>query len=252
MSIETTGMDDGDLGAAEFVLGLLSDDARREAQHRMRDDAVFAAEVARWESRFAPWLHAVEPEEAPPDLWPRIHSTLWSHELPQRTAAPRTPASRWQSLALWRGLAIGGIAATAASLLLLTFALRQPPQSPSPQPVVTQPPRSTAAPMAVVLRQDDGSVAYTATLDANGTLVVTPVQSHPDPRSPELWLIPAGDKPHSLGMLQRNRSMAVRVPAGLLATARDGLFAVSMEPPGSGPHEAPTGPVVAKGAVITL
>jgi len=249
MSIDTTDIDGDDLGAAEFVLGLLDADAHAQARARLQVDAAFAAEVARWEARFAPWLQAVAPVEAPSDAWSRIRSTLWSHELPARRVPRAT--SRWQSLAVWRGLAIGGIAATAASLVLLAIALRQP-QAPVAQPVVVTPPQAVSAPMAVVLRQDDGSVAYTATLDANGTLVVTPVQAHPDSRAPELWLIPPGDKPHSLGMLRRDRAMVVNVPVRLRAAAAGSLFAVSMEPAGSGPHEAPTGPVVAKGAVVTL
>lgn len=251
MSIDRTDIDGEDLSAAEFVLGLLAPDERQAAESRIRRDVAFADEVAQWEARFAPWLQAVVPVEAPSDLWQRIRSTLWSHELPQRTPVPPTHPSRWQSLPLWRGLAIGGIAATAISLLVLTFALRPPQISPPPQVVVT-PPQSTAAPMAVILREDDGSVAYTATLDANGTLVVTPVKAKPDPRAPELWLIPPGDKPHSLGMLHRDRAMAVHVPAALRSVASGSLFAVSLEPSGSGPHEAPTGPVIAKGAVIKL
>lgn len=106
--------------------------------------------------------------------------------------------------------------------------------------------------MAVALRHDDGSIAYTATLDANDMLVLTPVQDQSDPRAPELWLIPPGDRPHSLGMVRRDRAMAIRIPAALRLAARDGLFAVSMEPPGSGPHLAPTGPVVAKGGMVEL
>lgn len=250
MSIDPNDIDGEDLLAAEFVLGLLDANARRDAERRLRDDAAFAAEVARWESHFAPWLQAVAPVEAPSATWPRIRSILWSHELPQRAAATSAPASRWQSVSLWRGLAIGGILATAASLALVTVLLRQAPPA-TPSVVVTRQ-QPAGAPMALMLREDDGSVAYTATLDSDGMLVVAPARPHSDPRAPELWLIPAGDKPHSLGMLPRDRAMAMRIPARLLSSARDGLFAISMEPPGSGPHESPTGPVVAKGSLVTL
>jgi anti-sigma-K factor RskA len=250
MNIDAIDNEGEDLSAAEFVLGLLDADARREAESRLQRDAAFAAEVAQWQTRLAPWLQAIAPVVPPQELWSRIRTNLWSHELPQRTRVEPTRASR--ALAMWRGLAITGLTAAAASLAMLAFVLRQPPPSAPPPIVVTQPPLPVGAPMSVVLRQDNGSVAYTATLAVDGTLVVTPVQVATDARAPELWLIPPGDKPHSLGMLQRDHPMAVRVPAGLLAVARDGLFAVSLEPAGSGPHEAPTGPVVAKGSVVTL
>ncbi|NUS38160.1 MAG: hypothetical protein HOQ02_03945 [Lysobacter sp.] len=255
MSIDDRIEDGEDLQAAEYVLGLLDAHARREAEARLRADATFAADVARWEASFAPWLAAVPPESVPASVWPRVRSLLWSHELPQRAAAPaQERATLWQNLTFWRGLAVGGVAAAAASLAIAFIALRQAPvatQAP-PRIVVAPPPQPAGAPMAVALRHDDGSIAYTASLAADGTLVLTPVQATGDPRAPELWLIPPGDRPHSLGMLPRDRAMAVRVPVALRAAARDGLFAISMEPPGSGPHEAPTGPVVAKGSMIAL
>lgn len=259
MSIDDRRDDSGsggdDLRAAEYVLGLLDAGARRDAEARLRGDAAFAAEVARWESRFAPWLQAVPPEPVPPSVWSRLQALLWSHELPQRAAAAAPErASPWQNLALWRGLAVGGVAAAAASLAVAFFALRQPPAATQipPRIVVVPSPQATGAPMAVALRHDDGSIAYTATLAADGTLVLTPVQVNGDPRAPELWLIPPGERPYSLGMLPRDHAMAMRIPVALRAAARDGLFAISMEPPGSGPHQAPTGPVVAKGGMVEL
>lgn len=252
---DEAGHDDEDLRAAEYVLGLLDADARRQAEARLRADPDFAADVARWESRFAPWLQGVPAQAVPASVWPRVQALLWPHELPQRApVAGRERVSPWQSLAFWRGLAVGGVAAAAASLVVAFFALRQPPVTiqPPPRVVIAPPPQATAAPMAVALRHDDGSIAYTATLAADGTLVLTPVQVSGGPRAPELWLIPPGDRPHSLGMLPRDHAMAMRIPVALRGAARDGLFAISMEPPGSGPHEAPTGPVVAKGGMVEL
>jgi anti-sigma-K factor RskA len=245
MSIDDPIDEQDDLRAAEYVLGLLDDEARRQAEARLRTSAEFAAEVAHWETRFAPWLDALTPVEAPAWLWSRIRSSL-----PDQGPATR-PASTtfWQNLALWRGLAFGGLAATAASLAVIVMVLQRPAVVPTPPVPVIAPP---AAPMAVSLRHDDGSVAYTATLGANGLLVVTPAQVGEDPRAIELWLIPTGDKPHSLGMLPRDRATAVRIPSGLREAARSGLFAISLEPPGSGPHRAPTGPVVAKGGMVAL
>lgn len=255
MSIDGSIDERDDLRAAEYVLGLLDGAARREAEARVRADTDFAAEVARWEARFVPWLDVLAPVEAPAWLWSRIQSSLPDAAPARRAAPPVERATFWQNLALWRGLAFGGLAATAASLAVLVMVLQRPPIAPPPSPVAPTPPVATAppvAPMAVSLRHDDGSVAYTATLGANGLLVVTPAQVGEDPRAVELWLIPTGDKPHSLGMLPRDRATAVQIPAALREAARSALFAISLEPPGSGPHPAPTGPVVAKGGMVAL
>lgn len=252
-----TGPDDADLRAAEYVLGVLDAIARREAQVQVERDPAFAAEVVRWESHFSPWLESIAPVEAPATLWPRIRNTLWQHELPIRNtqALQTTRPPLWQNLGFWRGLAAGGFAvalASVAALLLTTRQLPAPTQMPTPVVIAPAP---AAMPMVVSLRQDDGSTAYTATVDpVHGTLVLVPIQLGGDPSlSPELWLIPAGDHPHSLGMVERGKAMVVSIPATLRgAASTDGLFAISLEPAGSHAHEQPTGPVVAKGNVIRL
>lgn len=251
-----SGSDGADLMAAEYVLGVLDAVARRQAQQRLQDDPAFAAEVARWDSYFAPWLAAIAPVAVPAALWPRIRDILWQHELPTRNVQAPQPARRslWDNLGFWRGLAAGGFAVAAASVVALLLTTRQLPAPVPPAPVVIAP-ASAAAPMVVSLRQDDGSTAYTATVDpVRGTIVLVPTGLAGDPSlSPELWLIPAGDRPHSLGMIERGKAMVVSIPASLRhAASTDGLFAVSLEPAGSQAHDAPTGPVVAKGNVIRL
>ena len=241
-----------DLLAAEFVLGLLQPEARRQAQARLQSDAAFAAEVDAWENRFAPWLAAIPPVAVPAGLWPRIRATLWQHELPMRVDTPARP-SLWDSIGFWRGLGAAGAAIAFASLALVFVNLRQPPVTAVPPPVVIAP--TPTAPMVVSLRNEDGSMAYTATIDAvSGTLTLMPVALAGDPSlSPELWLIPTGQPPHSLGMVARDKAMVVTIPAALREAARtNGLFAISLEPAGSSAHQAPTGPVVAKGNAIRL
>ncbi len=252
--IDDVDLNDIDLTAAEYVLGLLDVDARREAQRRLESDAVFANEVARWETDFSPWLDAIAPVAVPASLWPRIRTTLWQHELPARQ--PHSSDARpplLQSLGFWRGLAAGGFAVAVASVAALLLTTRQVPVlAPTPVPIVVATP--TAAPMVVSLRQDDGSTAYTATVDpVHGTIVLVPIGLGGDPTlSPELWLIPTGDHAHSLGMIERGKAMVVSIPASLRSASTDALFAVSLEPAGSHAHVAATGPVVAKGKVIQL
>lgn len=248
--------DSDELLAAEYVLGLLDAGQRRQLQARIAGDAAFAAQVAAWESRFAPWLDDVAAVDAPANAWPRIRDALWQHELPRR-AAPVAGArpSLWSRLSFWRGLAGGGFAVAAASLAALFVTVRQLPPTPAPIPtpiVVTTP--KTAMPMVVSLRHDDGSMAYSATVDPQtGVITLMPVSMPKDKGVPELWMIDSGGTPHSLGLLAVDHAMHLVMPKQFMPeTVPNAVFAVSMEPEGGSPTGLPTGPVVAKGSLIQL
>ena len=69
----------------------------------------------------------------------------------------------------------------------------------------------------------------------------------------ELWLIPPGDKPHSLGLIDPSRPITIKVPQDLLGRVnREAVLAVSLEPPGGSPTGQPTGPVIANGKLAQL
>ena len=72
-------------------------------------------------------------------------------------------------------------------------------------------------------------------------------------KSMELWLIPPGDKPHSLGLIDPNRPVTIKVPKDLLrAVSNEAVLAVSLEPLGGSPTGQPTGPVIANGKLASL
>jgi anti-sigma-K factor RskA len=69
----------------------------------------------------------------------------------------------------------------------------------------------------------------------------------------ELWLIPAGDKPHSLGLISPAQPVLIEVPRGLVARmSPDTALAISMEPPGGSPTGQPSGPVLASGKLASM
>lgn len=257
--------DSDDLIAAEYVLGLLEAGARRDAQTRLKHDDAFAALVSAWETHFTPWLEAIAPIEVPAVLWTRIRTVLWQHEMPQRSDIATTLAepSLWNRLSLWRGLAAGGFAVAAVSLAALFVTLNTPtptPVPPAPTVVAITPPptppaaQMTPASLVVSLRQQDGTMAYTATVDEQtGVITLIPASVPDDARVPELWLIPADGVPRSLGVVARDHAQRVVIPEQIRAdAAADTTFAVSLEPVGGSPSGAPTGPVVASGKLIRL
>ncbi|MEO6689077.1 MAG: anti-sigma factor [Dokdonella sp.] len=236
----------GDL-AAEYVLGVLDAAGRRTAVQRMAREPAFAYDVAAWESRLTSLVEEITPVPPPFALWPRILSAVGlPAEDRTRASSSRTEArpSLWQSAALWRWLTAGGFAAAAASLAMLLLT-----------PQVLPPPPPTTAPMVAKMVQDDGKSLYLATVDARlGTMVVQPTTVDiPPGRVAELWLIPPGDIPHSLGVLDSTKANSVVVPKNLIAAlGPHAIVAVTVEPPGGGPGGKPTGPIIAKGEISLL
>ncbi len=144
-------------------------------------------------------------------------------------------------MAFWRGLSLATSGLAAASVALVVIG-RTPEPSVAPRP----------APLAVaqLTAPKGGDVVYTVTFDAGRRqLVVTPTGGpRPQNRSPEMWLMPEGQPPVSMGVLP-NGSRIVPAPAGL--TGRSTL-GVSLEPLGGSPSGAPTGAVIAVGQLMSL
>ena len=89
--------------------------------------------------------------------------------------------------------------------------------------------------------------SFVASISGDGrALVARPlvdVAVRPD-RALELWAIPAGGAPRSLGVISaRGDTLAIK---GKALEGADSL-AVSLEPPGGSPTGAPTGPVLYTG-----
>lgn len=246
---------DPDMLAAEYVLGVLDADGLRAARTRMRTDPEFTAEVAAWERHFTPWIEQAEELPVPERLWARIRKDLgWATPgLPPHALAP----SWWNDARLWRWLTAGGFATAAASLFaLMLTSPAPPPPTPAPTPVVTAPePPALDPDMIARIEDDSGRTAFVASIDTrHRKIMMVPLSVDiPTDRVPELWLIPAGGKPQSLGLLDPTRAHSVEIPEAMLVGFGTGaLVAVSVEPPGGSPSDGPTGPVIAKGGMTLI
>ena len=226
--------------AGEFVLGVLDVAQHREAQARVDGDRAFAQRVAEWEGRLAPWLADIEPVEPPAQVWTRICLRLgWQDSEP-------AAVSFWQRMGFWR-------AATALSTLVAVAAIvwtLQIVRTPTPQPPASA---EAGAKPVTPLDHDDGTPGWLASVDlTHGTVLMVPVPTAPDSqgRVTELWLIPAGKAPRSLGLVSIDKSNTVTVPEDVRAALVAGsVLAVTLESAAGVPHAAPTGPIIAKGAI---
>jgi anti-sigma-K factor RskA len=234
--------------AAEFALGTLRGRARQRFRRFMAEDAALAAAVQDWELRLAPMAAAVAPVQPPARVWRAIQERLG--------AAPPRSVSLWANVAFWRNLGLAASGMAAGLLAAIALIAPQAP-SPAPAPVVIRVPSNemgatylavlsdpkTQKPVLVVSAGRNASELWVKTLD--------PAIHVPD-RSLELWALPPGRAPKSLGVVAPSEKMTVLklVAAADLAFADVPALAVSLEPAGGSPTGAPTGPVLYTGPFL--
>ncbi|WP_322048806.1 anti-sigma factor domain-containing protein [Paraburkholderia sp. J67] len=234
---------DPELRCAEYALGVLDAAERRALEQSARTDADLAATLARWERRFAPLAEDLAPIAAPARVWTRIERDLGF--LPARQAGARAGAAAgwWNDLRLWRFVGIG---ASVAALALVAVNLVWMRATPGPATEV-----STNAYMVATIARPDGVAHWTATVDLRRRDIVVVPAVKPTiaaNRATELWLIPPGEKPVSLGVFPADAPATLALSADVAArVSARAVLAVSIEPPGGSPTGQPTGPVVATG-----
>jgi len=221
--------------AAEYVLGVLDAARRREVETRIARDRAFAREVAAWQVHFAPLIDEIEAVDPPLYVWPRIRSAVFGRG---------RRGGLFESIGFWRWLSAGA-GGLAVAALAAVFVMSRPAPTPLPP----------AAAMVAKINLDDGRPAFLATIDLErGTMLVLPISAAiPADKVPELWLIPPGDVPHSLGVVDVSHPVSITIPPALRAVVGlKAAVAISVEPPGGSPTGQPTGPVIAKGGISAI
>lgn len=218
--------------AAGYVLGTLKGGARRRFAQWLGEDPVLAQSVSDWQNRLGP-MAEFAPAEAPP-------ARVWQNILRQLRLDVRAPARPrlLDSLSFWRGLSL--VSSALAAVLLVVFML--------------QPPSRTGVPATMaMLSAGNGEPMVAVSGDARQMTVrvVGAVPAAPD-RSLELWAVPAQGAPLSLGLIDPNGTVTIRLPPQVTPQTMP-LLAVSLEPKGGSPNpRAPSGPVMYKGAWMRI
>jgi len=223
--------------AAQYALGTLSPRARRRLARIARREPAVVAALRSWELRLAGLADAIPPVTPPARVWNAICTKLGIGDGQGADSAETGPAPWWSSLGLWRGLAFAGVAAA----LLLGLRLMAPPVEEPGQTIVA------------VLAGSDAKPALVATVERGGRILavkaIGPIAVPPG-RALELWALPAGKDPRSLGLVAATGVVRITLPA----PADDALLgvpalAISLEPPGGSPTGKPTGPVLYSGGI---
>lgn len=218
--------------AAAYALGTLRGGARRRFEQQARKHPELRALAITWQERFAA-MTELQPEQQPgPNVWKRIALELSRQRQPLPSEAPR--ASSWK----WRAVAMGATVATLAAVTLSALLFTQLQAAPEIRYVA-------------MLSDDSSSRSVLVTFDPkHNTLTLKRIgefNEGPD-KSLQLWALPPGGTPQSLGV----------IPPGAVAklTAAENqvqvpVLAISLEPKGGVPGDrGPTGPVLYTGRVV--
>ena len=238
--------------AGAYVLGTLRGPARRWVERRSRHDALLCVEIVTWQDQLARWVEQLAPVAPRDELWLALERRLVSPlavvtPLPVATPEPLSALLRVPDTAIvsavepwlfWRRVAGVALAASLALAIGITVVLRSPAE---PTHTAVFADAQGRAIWIVDARLPAGEIDIRA----------LPLALPPPGKSYELWMLPVGGKPVSLGLLPAAGRVELvlhdELPGRLLTAAG---MAVSLEPEGGSPTGQPTGPVIYQ-AVLT-
>jgi anti-sigma-K factor RskA len=196
-------------------------------------------------------------------VWTRIHNLVEADKAAHAMQAARTQAaaaqaparaSWWHSLLVWRGAAAAGVLATVAAVAVgvqVTGALK----ARSGEQIAALQQQLNATPQiqyVAVLADAKADASMLVTFDPkHQQLVLQRVGAFQEgaDKSLQLWALPPGQGPRSLGVLGHDNLLRLTAQEGDVKEVP--ALAISLEPLGGVPSATgPTGPVLFKGALI--
>lgn len=206
--------------AAQYALGTLRGNARLHFEKRLAQEQELAQLLGRWQTLLAPFENNTQQQIPPERVWKKIQLSL----PPQKT----TSSWNWNYLG-W------ALAAGLAAIVLVPYLTSRSPE---------------LTPLVVLNSSDAAKGQWIVNADSERkTLQLVPVQ----PReiaannSLQLWAIPSGAKPISLGLVNASQSTQLTADGVILSPGT--TIAISLEPQGGSPTGQPTGPVVFSGTL---
>lgn len=255
--------------AAAWALGTLKGGARRRFEQAAREHPTVRAAALLWQERMTGMTELQPAVQPAAHVWTRIDNLVQAEQAARtaRTARADAPRARGWLAGWWPGLGLAGALAAVAAVgvaLQLNSQLGQTQvelQARS-EALATQASLNAqlqqqlaAMPRAdyvAVLNDSQAGAAVLVTFDPQRRQLhlqrVGSFQEAED-RSLQLWALPPGSGPKSLGVLSRERLLQLAAdPAAVQGVP---TLAISLEPRGGVPEAVgPTGPVLFKGALI--
>lgn len=243
--VDTTDVRDDDsfIRAGEYALGVLEGDELGEARRLLLADRVFAEAVEWWEYRLGCMSEAAGQFMPSHSVWSGVLARIDAEEasrevMPVSFEPKRHPPWSIAALVAGAGMAVAGLIFFIATPRTVTL-----PQQP---PVVSAP-----GPLLIAQLEDEESdrkVASVIDVDTSRlALSITGLEAEAG-KSPELWVIPEGSAPVSLGAIPQSgsfyRQLSQREGELLVAGS---MLAVTFEDDTGQRHETPTMPILLAG-----
>lgn len=244
--------------AAAYGLGTLRGGARRRFEAQARRSPMLRALAIAWQERFAAMTEIQPGQEPSPNVWKRIRLQLDLERETQRAPVRARP---------WRGFALAGAFASIAALGIATAFFVQLGERGATLARIEQEraalaQRNTqlasqlqASPeirYVAMLSDDRAAPAVLVTFDPkHNTLTLKRLGSFDEgaEKSLQLWALPPGSAPKSLGVLPPGGTVKLTAAEGQVREVP--ALAISLEPRGGVSGEnGPTGPVLWKGALV--
>ena len=219
-------LDDPDLLAAEYVIGLLTLGDMRAVETEVIGSPALAASILAWQARLHPMTEAVPPVPPPAEVWQRLEATLGFVRAPK--PAPQQLWRRWMTAPAFGGALVGAVCTVIIGGAVLGPKLIAPKQE-----------------VAALISLDGEKPDYKVETTPDGIAsVVTINPNATDGSTLQLWTLDGGT-PVSLGLLPRKGRYTIKKQ--LLPGAK---LLISREPKGGSPAAGPTGPVIYQGNLI--
>ncbi|KMT56101.1 anti-sigma factor [Pseudomonas fildesensis] len=213
--------------AADYAIGLMPATARRRFDALLLDDAALRVELGHWQDALASLTGALPERPVPEHVWEGIKARIEPQVL-------HVPAKKpfWMNIRL--------LAAACAVVVAL---------------------------LVGVLYQRDNGLGYNATLVNASQQPALQIKAFADhlqvepltlaaveaARDLELWAIPTGGKPISLGVVPAAGKGRIELSKEQQALLKASVtLAVTLEPRGGSPSGQPTGPVLYQGQLASL
>jgi anti-sigma-K factor RskA len=231
-----------DIDAGEYVLGTLGAEERARFRLQLASDAELRASVRAWEARLAPLADAIASEAPSAQVWRSIErATLRETSGESQSSDSSNVVQLRRRLSVWRGaaLAAGAIAACLAAVVVFDL--------------LSLPSADAGGRYVAVVDSGGREPALIAEVDTQaGVIRVRSLTAEtPSGQSLELWHVPEGEAPRSLGILAADAE-AQTIEYAVARGPVSGIIAVSIEPQGGSPSGAPTGEIVYTGRLIPV
>lgn len=217
--------------AGEYALRLMDAEAKAAFEDRLAAEPALRQLLAEWDEEFVALADEIAPIVPPKHLKVRIEDVLFKNAT--------QPQARWS---VWRVFAGAGFAVALGLAVLVIVPPVDVPDAFAP--------RFTAE----LVGEDQSLVVLASYAPDAGVLRIDRQSGNArSGRVLELWLIAEGaTAPVSLGVLPEAKTVDIALPDTLVGEIEGGTLAISNEPIGGSTTGAPTGEVLAAGAVISL